>query len=320
MPILKSDYQSPSLLFNSHLQTIIPAIFRRVKGVNYERERIMTPDDDFLDLDWHKENNNQLLILSHGLEGDSYRPYIQGMVSAFAKEGWDCVAWNFRGCSGEVNKQLRFYHSGATDDLELVIHHALTKTEYKKIILMGFSLGGNLTLKYLGEKGGNIPAEVKKAVVFSVPMDLYGSSLKISEPSQYIYSRRFLKNLKAKVKAKSVIMPEKLNITAFDSIKKLKEFDDHYTAPLHGFKDALHYYKTCSSLYYLKDIKLKTLIINAQNDPFLSKECYPFHLLEDHPSIYFEAPTEGGHCGFALFNNKNLYWSEMRALQFVNND
>lgn len=318
MPLVKNNtYKSPFFLFNAHLQTIIPSLFRKIKGIDYQRERIVTPDEDFLDLDWHRLGNNKLLILSHGLEGDSYRPYIQGMVKAFADKGWDSVAWNLRGCSGEVNKQLRFYHSGATDDLEFVIQHALHKYGYKDIVLMGFSLGGNITLKYLGEKGLDIPAEVKKAIVFSVPMDLYGSSLKISQPSQFVYSRRFLKSLQAKIKAKAALMPEKLDLAHFASIKKLKDFDDHYTAPLHGFTDALHYYKSCSSLYFLERIKLKTLIINAQNDPFLSKECYPFFLLENHPTVYFESPKEGGHCGFAEYNSENIFWSEKRALEFA---
>jgi uncharacterized protein len=227
------------------------------------------------------------------------------------------MAWNFRGCSGEVNRNLRFYHSGATDDLHEVIEHCLSKKNYKQVILVGFSLGGNITLKYLGEQGNNIIKTIRKGIVFSVPMDLHTSCIKISEPSQFLYSRRFLKNLKLKVLKKNQMMPGKLNLQKMSSIKTIKDFDDHYTAPLHGFRDALQYYKECSSINFIEKIKIPTLVVNAKNDPFLSKECYPVELSRKHDYLYFENPNEGGHCGFTVFNNNNLYWSELRALKFA---
>jgi uncharacterized protein len=312
-----STYKSPKILFNSHIQTIYPALFRKIELEPSIRERIETVDLDFLDLDWYTNNNDRLVILSHGLEGDSGRPYIKGMINAFCKNSWDCLAWNFRGCSGEINRNLRFYHSGATDDLHEVIEHCLSKKDYKDIVLIGFSLGGNITLKYLGEQGNNIQKKIKKAITFSVPLDLHTSCEKISEPSQFIYSRRFLRNLKLKVKEKHLIMPEKLDLMQIDSIKTIKDFDDHYTAPLHGFRDAMHYYQECSSINFIEKVKIPTLVVNAKNDPFLSKECYPVDLSRKHDYLFFENPNEGGHCGFALFNNNNLYWSELRALKFA---
>jgi predicted alpha/beta-fold hydrolase len=286
---------------------------RRVDNVAFDRERISTLDNDFLDLDWLRKGNNQLVIISHGLEGNTRRAYITGMARALSLNGFDVLAWNFRGCSDDMNHQLRFYHSGATDDLQLVINHAIAKG-YRDVSLIGFSLGGNLTLKYLGEAP---PSDVvKRAVTFSVPLDLYNSCLKISQPGNYVYSRRFLKNLKAKVKRKAGQM-EGLNLAGIEDIRTLVDFDNRYTAPLHGFRDALEYYHRCSALFFLKGITTPTLIVNAQNDPFLSDSCYPTDINKENPMVTFEAPSHGGHVGFAQFNKNGLYWSEERALAFL---
>ena len=309
-------YQPPKAYINSHLETIIPALFRKVKFIPFQRERITTPDDDFLDLDWARQESKSLIIISHGLEGNSHKPYVRGMSKAFYQNGFDVLAWNYRGCSGAINKQLRFYHSGATDDLGLVVNHALNRG-YERLILIGFSLGGNLTLKYLGEQSDNISKKIEKAVAISVPLNLHTSCIKISEPGNFVYSKRFLINLKKKVRAKARLMPDKLDTTSLGKINTLMDFDDTYTAPIHGFKDAVDYYTKCSSLYFLQDINIPTLIINALNDPFLSKDCYPVDALTDHKYVTLETPNHGGHVGFTLFNKEKLFWSEKRAIDFV---
>ncbi|MEK6478767.1 alpha/beta fold hydrolase [Catalinimonas sp. 4WD22] len=317
--IQHSDYQAPYWLFNGHLQTIIPSQFRKVPDVYYQRERFATPDNDFLLLDWSEVQSDKLVIISHGLEGDSHRPYIKGMVRAFNRSGWDALAWNFRGCGGEINHTLRFYHSGATDDLDLVISHVLNNKRYRNIVLVGFSLGGNLTLKYLGESGHQLRPDIKAGIVFSAPLDLHSSAQQISEPANFIYNRRFLRNLKLKVSQKVVNMPDDISTEHFDKIRTLKDFDDFYTAPLHGFKNAIDYYSRCSSLYYLNDISIPTLIVNAQNDPFLSNKCYPTEMLSSHEHVFLEAPSSGGHVGFmprGVQANDN-YWSEKRAVSFA---
>lgn len=288
-------------------------MLRRVNGVVYIRERIQTPDDDFLDLDWLRKGASKLVIISHGLEGNTGRAYMKGMAQAFFQQSFDVLTWNFRGCSGEVNKQLRFYHSGATDDLDWVIRHAVQQG-YNEICLVGFSLGGNMTLKYLGERVP--PAEIIKAAVFSVPMDLHTSCLRISKPSNWIYSNRFLNSLKAKVIAKSLTRRE-LDVKDIHGIKTLIDFDDRYTAPLHGFLNAVDYYQRCSSIHFVESIKTPTLIVNAKNDPFLSEQCYPNRVLNVHPFVRFEDPGFGGHVGFAQFSKNGLYWSEERALSFM---
>jgi predicted alpha/beta-fold hydrolase len=304
-------YSPPWFLFNAHLETIYPSLFRKV-DLEYERERLVLPDNDFLDVDWIKNNSERVVLISHGLEGNSHRSYVKGMAKAFSENCFDVIAWNYRGCSGEVNKSLRFYHSGATDDLSLVVNHILTKP-YKQVFLIGFSLGGNLTLKFAGEQ--SMDSRIKGISVFSVPMNLHTSCIQISRPSNWIYSRRFLNNLKKKVKDKARLM-EGLNTRGMDSIKTLMDFDDRYTAPLHGYSSAIEYYTKCSSIYFLNRIKTPTLIVNAKNDPFLSIECYPN---SNNPFIKLEFPNRGGHVGFSSFERNGLYWSEQRALEFFTN-
>jgi uncharacterized protein len=314
---LTAAYVPPFFLFNAHLETIYPALLRRISGVAFQRQRIDTPDGDFLDLDWLKRGSRHLVVISHGLEGNSHRAYIRGMAKACFDAGFDVLAWNYRGCAQEMNCRPRFYHGGATDDLETVVNHVLSLGTYDTLDLIGFSMGGNITLKYLGEK--KRPAAIRKAVAFSVPLDLHASCLKISRPENRIYARRFLKSLKLKITTKAALMAG-FDTTGIDAIKTLMAFDDRYTAPLHGFADAIAYYKDSSSLYYLQGIDRPVLIVNAQNDPFLSAECYPADQLKDHPWIRFEAPNRGGHVGFAQFSKNGLYWSESRALDFITHD
>lgn len=308
-------YLPPFFLFGAHVETIYPALLRRVTLLPYARERIVTPDDDFLDLDWlEKKDSDRVVIISHGLEGNSTRPYVKGMAKALHANGFNVVAWNLRGCSGEMNRQLRFYHSGATEDLATVIRHVSENKKFKKISLVGFSLGGNITLKYLGE--GNVPEVVRKAVVFSVPLDLKSSCEKISRPVNRLYSNRFLRSLKSKIILKAQSRPD-LDTTRLRNIKTLTEFDDQYTAPLHGFRDAEDYYEQCSSLRFVHNVKTPSLIINTLNDPFLAEACFPVALLKDHPFVQLQVLSRGGHVGFAQFNKNGLYWSEQRALDFL---
>ncbi len=308
-------YRAPLLLFSPHLETIFPSLVRRVQLHPYTRERIATPDDDFLDLDWLQQGAHKLVIISHGLEGNSPRAYIKGMARIFFQNGFDVVAWNYRGCSGEMNRQRRFYHSGATDDLNVVIDHAIDIKKYSEVFLLGFSLGGNITLKLMGEK--KTRQEIKKAVAISVPMDLRTSCAKISQPGNWIYSRRFLKSLKLKVITKAKLRND-LDVREIESIKTLKDFDDRFTAPIHGFKDALDYYQKCSSINFLSGIDKPVLILNSLNDPFLSEECFPEATVKHLDHVSLEILLRGGHVGFAQFGKNGVYWSEQRALDFIN--
>ncbi len=315
--IAKSDYSPPLLLSNGHVQTTISSIFRKV-NIAFKRERIDTPDGDFLDLDWSKVKSEKLVIISHGLEGSTDRAYVKGMVKAFNNHGWDALAWNYRGCSGEPNLKLRTYHSGATDDLETVILHALSHDQYVELCLVGFSMGGNITAKYLGEIGDSISGKIKSSIAFSVPCDLKSSAEKLSQFSNKIYMRRFLGFLHEKIKSKIEFFPDEINDDGFSRIKTFKEFDDRYTAPIHGFENAEDYWRKCSSKQFLDNIRIPTLLINSKNDPFLTNSCNPIEQAQSNPNLFLEIPESGGHVGFISLNNNGIYWSESKAVLFAN--
>ncbi len=306
------SYNRPKIFLSCHLETIYPAFFRKIKNLPLvTRQRIETPDYDFLDLDWMKQGANKVVIIQHGLEGGSTRPYVQGMAKCFYDHGFDVLAWNFRGCSGEMNKTSRFYHSGATDDLDLVVNQAL---DYEEIYLVGFSLGGNLTLKYLGEAKRN--NKIKKAVAISVPLDLDKGVNALHTSRGLIYEKRFIRNLKSKVRLKASLYPDTLSTKNLALVKTLWDFDEYFTAPLHGFDGAVDYYRKCSAKFFLKGISIPTLIINAQNDPILSPESLDMNLTKDLSNVSMELTKHGGHVGFISKHPKGYYWSEERAVKY----
>lgn len=315
--VLKSSYRRPNWLFNGHLETIYPSIFRKVSLPLFSEEKLPTPDGDFLELDWYRRGQSKLVIISHGLEGNSKRPYIVGMARSLFECDYDILAWNYRGCGAELNQKAIFYHSGATYDLDTVVNRA--QSEYDRIYLVGFSLGGNLTLKFLGEKGNSNP-KIKKAVAISVPLDLGGSCDQISSGQNRLYAMRFLKTLLEKVERKAEKFPEILPQKSLKSIQTLRDFDDLITGPLHGFKNAEEYYRVNSSLQFLDRIEVPTLILNAQNDPFLSPSCFPTAIAKKLDTIHLEVPRHGGHVGFTTGMSEKTYYSEARAVEFINND
>ena len=322
MPLVaKSHYHPPFYLFNGHLQTIVPSLWRSVPDVAYQRERLELPDGDFLNLDWsrlpEKQPIDSLVLVSHGLEGDASRPYMRGMVRALNRAGLDALAWNYRSCGGEMNRLLRSYHLGDTDDLDLVVRHALATGRYQRVYLVGFSAGGNVTLKYLGEDSGRLPAEVKRAAVFSVPTDLQASSVHISRPQNQVYLRRFLKSLREKVRAKAELLPGQVDLNGIEELRDFEEFDSRYTAPMHGFDSAAAYYLSASSGRYLSGIRVPTLLVNAQNDPFLPESCFPREVASASPFVFLETPPEGGHVGFPEGSPDGEYYSERRAVEFL---
>lgn len=324
--IVPSTYQPPALLWTGHLQTIVPSLFRKV-SVAYVRERIETPDDDFLDLDWIYASNRseqqplaerQLVILSHGLEGSSGSTYLAGMARHLSQNGFDCLAWHYRSCGGDLNRQQRFYHLGDTDDLHFIITHARAKG-YASMHLISFSAGGSITLKYLGERGTTLDPAVRRAVVFSVPVDLIGSSDRLEQWDSLIYNRRFSRSLNAKVARKAAVMPGVFPLDAVLQSRRVRQFDEVFTAPMNGFRDATDYYTRSSSLQYIPNIAIPTLLVNARNDPFLSPTCFPESLARELANVWMEFPEQGGHCGFpaATGGINGTYWSERRALEFL---
>lgn len=316
MPVLHSTYTPPFYFKNGFLATVYSGLLRRVP-LEQKRERIHLKDGDFLDLDWSYADSktDKLVILLHGLEGHGQRPYVTGPATLFNQNGYDAIAMNFRGCSGEQNRNYYSYHSGATGDLDEVIQFAISKYNYSDIVLYGISLGGNLVLKYLGER--EVLNQIKAGIAISTPCHLYGSCKALHHPKNKLFHDRFLKDLLMRLKEKQKHFPEELSLEAIKSIKTLKDFDDVYTSKAHGFKDALDYYAQCSSLQFLNDISVPSLIINALNDSFLSPECYPVKEAKNNSNLYLEMPKYGGHVGF--IDKNNVYYNEYRGLEFIKN-
>ncbi len=317
MPLVDSGFRPPLFLRNGHLQTILPAFLRRRFDVPFIAERLELEDGDFLDLAWLRRGSGKLAILCHGLEGDTDAGYIRGMSKALARAGWDVLAWTFRGCSPlETNRLLRFYHSGETDDLRGVIRHA--GGPYKQIVLAGFSLGGNIVLKYLGEQPPD--QKIVGAVAVSVPVDLAASTRALDTHwGNRLYLRRFLKTLIAKVEAKAAQFPDQMDLHGIRQTRTFLEFDDRYTARIHGFRDAADYWRQSSSRQFLPRIDVPTLLLNAKDDPFLPPECFPVPEAEANPKLFLEMPSHGGHVGFVDWPAfQGSTWAERRAVEFFN--
>jgi predicted alpha/beta-fold hydrolase len=320
MPLIPtSTYRPAALLANGHLQTIAASLLRRVPEVQYQRERLELPDGDFVDLDWSLAGPvpaRRVGIISHGLEGDSNRPYVRGMARALNQAGFDALAWNYRGCGGETNRLLRAYHLGDTEDLAKVIWHAIESRRYPEVFLTGFSAGGNVTLKYLGENAARIPSQVMRAAVFSVPTNLKASSVHISRWQNQIYLRRFMNSLRDKMRVKGAHLPGQLDLSELNQLRDFPQFDERYTAPLHGFTSADDYYEQSASGRYLSGIRIPTLLVNALNDPFLPASCFPREAARASHFFYLETPAEGGHVGFNEGGPSGTYFSERRAVEF----
>ena len=326
MPLVSSTYTPPPLLSGGHVQTLFATLARSLDFAYDARERIDTPDGDFLDLDWARarkphangpaSQQREAAIVTHGLEGSTARSYMRGMTQALVRHGWDVCAWNLRGCSGMPNRQVATYHSGKTEDLAHVVRH-VQAAGYDRIVLVGFSLGGNLTLKYLAEHDA-ASHPVRRAVAFSTPVDLAAAADRISDPRNWHYTLYFLRALRATIRAKAKQHPNAVSTDPFRSIRTLRDFDDVYTAPLNGFRDAADYYAQASSKPLLPDVDVPALLVNAANDPFLPGACYPKQTAARHPHLTLEVPASGGHVGFVDFNDAHTYWSEQRAVAFLN--
>ncbi|GAB4036654.1 YheT family hydrolase [Spirosoma jeollabukense] len=317
MPLIHSAYPGPpAYQYNGHMQTVIPSLTRKVLGVTYERERLILADGDFVDLDWIKAGHNRLVVLTHGLEGDSNRQYIRGTAKLFAQHRYDVLAWNCRSCSGEMNQAFRLYNHGEIGDLNEVIHHALHTKQYGEIILIGYSMGGNITLKYLGVHGNQLPDAIKRGVAISSPTDLGASAVLLDRPSNRFYRNRFMKKLLVKLNQKADRFPGRLDMSKVQQVRRWRDFDEFFSAPVNNYHDADDFYRQASAINFMAGITVPTLVLNAQNDPLLSPECSPGWLAETHRYIFLETPLTGGHVGFQVVRDSHTY-AERRALAFV---
>lgn len=323
MPVIRtSAYKGPPrYLYNGHLQTVVPSMFRKVTGVDYERERLTLSDGDFVDIDWLEQRSlttasKKLIILTHGLEGDSGRHYIRGTAKLFAEHGYDVMAWNCRSCSGEMNRAFRLYNHGEIGDIGEVIQHALQTKQYEKVVMVGYSMGGNITLKYLGVHGPNAPDVIRRAVAISSPCDLMASAKLLDLPANKLYRNRFMKKLLVKIGQKALAYPGTLDMQKVTAVRVWRDFDNFFSAPINGYRDADDFYRQASAVNFMQGITIPALVLNAQNDPILSPECAPVSLAEKHPHIFVETPRLGGHVGFMQPRDQHTY-AERRALAFV---
>ncbi len=317
MPII-SDIFSPSLPFkNGHFNTIYRPLFMK-NTIVYDRTRVTTWDADFIDLDFSLVGSKSLVLLIHGLEGSSQSNYMITTSNYLNKKGFDTVCMNLRGCSGEDNLLLGTYHSGKTDDVDFIIKYLNKNYSYDEIILVGFSLGGNLTLKYLGEFS-DIPSEVKGGVAVSVPVDLTSSQAELNKLKNKIYLNEFLKTMKLKLLKKAEKFPDfKLNKELLFKASKFRHLEKQYTVPVFGFESSEDYWQKASSKPFIPEIKVPTLLINALDDSFLSKECYPTKEAKNMKNFYLLIPNYGGHVGFiSSFTNTENDWLEKRIAQFI---
>ncbi|MEM9545411.1 MAG: alpha/beta fold hydrolase [Bacteroidota bacterium] len=316
MPILDaSDYSPPLIFKNGNINTIYPFLFRKKIEPPFRRERFETSDEDFIDLDWLEKDHEKLVVLCHGLEGSSESQYIRNISRYLHKNGWDVLCINFRSCSGEMNRRLQMYHSGFTRDVHEVLEAYVDK--YSTFSLVGFSLGGNVVLKYISDGIYEYPDNLGSVVTMSVPIDLSKGAQKIASRSNWVYDKRFRITMEQKIKEKHSYFPEEVDLSHLSKIKSVRDFDEYYTGPIHGFDGAEDYYSKCNSKQFLHNISLPTLLITAVDDPFLPVECLPFSIADEMDNFYFMAPKFGGHVGFTTFGT-NCYWNEHKTLLFIN--
>jgi len=318
MPICTTDF-NPTLPFkNRHFNTMYRPLFQKEKS-QYARERIFTWDHDFIDLDFSKVNSNTLAVLIHGLEGSSESKYMVSTANELNAKSIDTVAFNLRGCSGEDNLLLGTYHSGKTEDVHFVINHLLENYDYENLVIIGFSLGGNLTLKYMGEFADEISPKIKGAIATSVPIDIASSQQEMDKLKNKLYIEEFLKTIRLKVLEKSYKFPEfELDKEKLFKASRFKHLEHLYTVPVFGFESPEDYWQKASSKPYLSKINRPTLLINAEDDSFLAKECFPYEEAGDSDVFFLEVTKYGGHVGFiSSFKQHESRWLEKRISRFI---
>jgi predicted alpha/beta-fold hydrolase len=295
---------------------MLPALFRKTPTLTPTKQTLELRDGDFLNLEWLRKDNQRLAIISHGLEGSTQSSYVQGMAASLLAAGWDVLTWNMRGCGETPNRLVPWYHSGQSGDLRLVVNEALARHQ-DQIALIGFSVGGNITLKYLGEEGSSLPPRISQAVAVSVPMDLRGSAEVLSRPRNRLYMEYLLRPLRRRMREKASRFPGVFDTTSLSSIRTFREFDERFTAPFHGFSSVDEYWEQSSCRRYLEHIAIPTLAISAMDDPFLSLSCFPFEIARTHQHLVLETPLHGGHVGFLDSFSLKTTWLEKRVVSFL---
>jgi len=312
--ITRSNFRPAWWLPGPHLQTLYPSLFRKRQSPPLTRQRVELPDGDFVDIDWTDGDHRKVVLVLHGLEGSLDSHYTGGLLCALQQQGYRAGLMYFRGCSGELNRLPRSYHSGDTADLDYVIQTIKRGQADAEIAAAGFSLGGNVLLKWLGEQGD--AAVVTRAIAISVPLDLDQAAIKLGQGLSRIYQRHLLQRLRQSVTARFSRHTAIYPLERLPELDSFRKFDNAITAPLHGFRDVDDYYAQSSSKQFLRAIRTPTLLIQALDDPFLPPQALPG---EDElgPAVTLELSRHGGHVGFIAGPSplQPCYWLEQRILQ-----
>lgn len=322
-PLTLTSFQPTTGLRNPHMQTIMGAVLRSTDGVMFHRQRLDTPDGDFFDLDFPDlpdqawaafTETAPIVLLLHGLGGSARTGYACEMYRQLAQEGIRSVGLNYRSCSGEMNRTTKAYHAGATEDVVVAAKWLRHTYPQARLGVVGFSLGANVLLKFLAETG----ALVDTAVAVSPPFDLAASAVVLAKKSRRPYTRSLLTGLKKKVKQNEARLDAVLNLEQVMASQTLYEFDDRFTAPLHGFQGADDYYRQCSAAQFLPDICVPTLIIRALDDPFFSRRDVPHETISDNQWLQPQLTAHGGHVGFAEGPPWDVtWWAHEQATRFL---
>jgi predicted alpha/beta-fold hydrolase len=321
-PLTSISYRPAWWLPGPHAQTLWGKLCRREPTQPTIAEHWSTADEDFVEIHRLEAPSATVrLLILHGLEGTIRSKYAQSLLAEARRRGWAADMLIFRSCSDEMNRTRRFYHSGETGDLSMVIDRLLNERSSQSLLLVGVSLGGNVLLKYLGEQGRNLSARIKAAVAISVPFDLERASRHINRGFARVYQRHFVRSLRKKALAKLKRFPDLVERNRLYRLRTMYEFDDVLTAPLHGFRNASHYYSSSSSIGWISKISIPTLLLSAADDPFL-----PPRVLDDvralaqqNPRLHIEFTSHGGHVGFVGGSNpfRPAYYAERRACEFL---
>jgi uncharacterized protein len=315
-----STYRAPWWLPGGDLQTIYARELGKHYSLSYRRQRWESPDEDFIDVDWLDggKQGDKIVVLFHGLEGCSQGHYVVSLMRAVRERGWRGVVPHFRGCSGEANRLRRSYHSGDSREIDWILKRISNENPDSEIYVVGVSLGGNMLLKWLGEEGGKALHVVRRAVAVSVPVDLSAAASQLDFGlKRVIYTRHFMVSMRSKLLAKIAAHELAIDASAIRACSTFRQFDDLYTAPFHGFKNADDYWQSSSSKPWLKEIRVPTLLLNAKNDPFLPASALPT-TTEVSNAVKLEYPSTGGHVGFVsgAFPG-TIDWLPARVLEFL---
>lgn len=315
---MKSDFKPAWWLRSPHLQTLWPVFFNKRHKLDLLTEQVELDDGDFIDLCWSKKTSDKIVLILHGLEGSIRSHYANGIMYQLEQSGYQPVFMHFRGCSGRINRLARAYHSGDTGDLSSIVEHIKNTTANYPYAVVGFSLGGNVLLKWLGETGESNP--LKKAVAVSVPFRLHDAAERLQRGVSKIYREHLLKSLRKTYREKFKHIPSPLKVDV-NQLKSFRDYDDKVTAPLHGFSGVQDYYDQCSSRQFLKNIHRPTCIIHSLDDPFMFDTTMPENE-ELNSNIEYLSTSQGGHVGFITGKTPftTCSWAEEKTLEFLSEE